>query len=171
MPRRNRLGSQIHSFKHVIDSDGALTGGGASVTTLATVVNARSDPIVITECEVGDTVNGIFLSVFAIGAGGQGLSSSINWYVAKARANQNPVSDFPNPQAVGSSPVRNQIFHQEKGLAGSADGTPMAFKGVIVVPKGMRRMRDGDSIFVKINSLDATNDATFCIRAIYKSFS
>ncbi len=169
--RRNRLGTQVHSVKHIVDVSGALTGGASSVFNISKVVNARSDPFDPTECVVGENVNGIFLSVFVIGATGAPLNGPIDWYIAKARNAQNIVSDFPNPQATGISPMRSQIFHEEKGLAGSGDGTPMAFKGVIVIPPGMRRQRDGDQFFLKVRSEDATSDAQFCVKAIYKSFS
>ncbi len=76
----------------------------------------------------------------------------------------------PDPANAGISKVRNQIIHMEKGLAGSGDGTPMAFKGVIAIPRGMRRMREGDQWNIVLNSKDATNDATFCLKAIYKSW-
>jgi len=165
------MGTQIHSVKHIIDASGGLTGGVAALVPLSKVVNARTEPFDPLETVVGESVNGIFLSVFMIGSTGSGLQGQLDWYIAKSRAAQTPISDFPNPQATGISPVRSQIFHEEKGLAGSADGTPMAFKGVVVIPRGMRRQRDGDQFFIKIRSEDATNDAQFCVKAIYKSFS
>ncbi len=169
--RGSKMGTQIHSLKHIIDSSGALSGGATSVNVIASTVNSRADPFNPVELVVGETVNAFFLSVFIIGSTGAPINGQIDWYIAKSRANQNPVNDFPNPQATGISPVRNQIFHEEKGLAGSGDGTPMAFKGVVVIPRGMRRVRDGDQFFIKIRSEDATNDAQFCIKAIFKSFS
>ncbi len=103
-----------------------------------------------------------------IGASGGGLNNSLNWYISKEHTGQ--AGDFPQPSETGVSALRNQIFHEEKGLAGSADGTPMAFKGVIVIPRGMRRMREGDVIALHLRNLDVTNDANFCIKAIYKSY-
>ncbi len=169
--RGSRLGTQIHSVKHIVDVSGGLTGGASAVVPISKVVNSRTEPFDPLECVVGETVNGIFLSVFTIGATGAPLNGPIDWYIAKARNAQSIVSDFPNPQATGISPMRSQIFHEEKGLAGSGDGTPMAFKGVVVIPRMMRRQRDGDQFFMKIRSEDATSDAQFCIKAIYKSFS
>ncbi len=104
-----------------------------------------------------------------LGASGGGLQASLNWYIAKLHAGQT-VSDFPGADATGNSQLRNQIIHQEKGLAGSQDGTPMGFKGVIVVPRGMRRMREGDQWFISLKNQDGVNDAIFCIRSIHKSF-
>ncbi len=168
---RNRLGTMIHSIKHVVETEGNVVASSRSLVPLGDAVITRSTPFNPVEIELGEKVNGIFLSVFAIGSTGAGQSGAIQWYIAKLRAGQNPSTDFPAPQLVGTSEVRSQIFHQEKGLAGSADGTPMVFKGVIVVPKHMRRMREGDQFFFAINNTDPTNGVNFCVRAIYKSFS
>ncbi len=166
MPR-----NKITSVKHVIDSEGQLTGGAVSITEIAKVVTARSATFNPLESVIGESIYGIFLSIFIIGATGAPLNGSINWFIGKSRSGQSSVTNFPDPGNTGTSNVRNQIFHEEKGLAGSGDGTAMAFKGVIKVPKGFQRMREGDSMFIKINSQDGTNDAQFCIKAIYKSFS
>ncbi len=168
--RRNRLGTQINSVKHIIDSEGALSGGAISTTPIGTAVTVRSAVFNPEELALGENVNGFFISVFIIGATGAPLNGSIDWYIAKLRGGQT-IGDLPAPNNAGISELRNQIFHQEKGLAGSGDGTPMAFKGVIAVPKGMRRTRSGDQYVIALSSGDATNDATFCIKAIYKSFS
>ncbi len=169
MPRRS-LGNQVHSIKHVVDAEGALSGGVTSFTRIGDAVVTRSGTFNPTEIEVGEIVNGFYISVFVIGSTGAPLNGSINWYIIKTRAAQT-VAEIPVPSSVGTSDIRNQIFHQEKGLAGSGDGTPMAFKGVIVVPKGMRRTRAGDRYEIVLQSIDGTNDAQFCIQAIYKTFS
>ncbi len=171
--RRSRLGTQIHSIKHVVDISGALAGAGQSVNEIAQGVVTRTTPFNPNEVIVGETVNGIFLSIFVLGATGSGLDGPIDWYIAKSRSGQTfgGGGDFPQPGNTGVSSVRNQIFHEEKGLAGSADGTAMVFKGVVVIPKSMRRMREGDTFTIAIRSADNTNNANFCIKAIYKSFS
>ncbi len=169
--RGSRMGTQIHSIKHVEDTEGELTGGNSVVIPLTVVAPARDDPFVPGQIVVGETVNAFYITLFVIGATGAPLNGAIDWYIGKLRSGQNNVTDFPTPNAVGPSSVRNQIFHQEKGLAGSGDGTAMAFKGVIVLPRGMRRQRSGDEIFIKLRSGDIVNNATFCLQAIFKSFS
>ncbi len=159
--------SPINSIKHIIDSDGALAGGGNSVNDIATAVPNVGATFVPVEVRVGATINAFFLSIFIIGASGSGLSSSLNWYIIKTHGDQ---TTLPTPGFTGNSDVRNQIFHEEKGLAGSADGTPMVFKGVIMVPRGMRRMREGDKFIIVLRNGDSTNDANFCVKAIYKSY-
>ncbi len=166
--RRSR--NPIQSVKHVVDVEGALSGGTTSDVPLSATVESRATPFNPIECVIGETVNGIFLSIFIIGATGAGQAGSLNWYIGKSRAGQT-IASFPAPALTGASDLRNQIFHEEKGLAGSADGTPMAFKGVVVIPRGMRRMRSGDQFFVKLRATDNINDVNFCVKAIYKSFS
>ncbi len=135
------------------------------IANTVTVKSASFDP---TEVGIGDKINGFFLSIFIIGSSGAPITGSINWYIIKLHTAQ---TGPPNPGATGVSTLRNQIFHEEKGLAGSGDGTPMAFKGVIAVPRSMRRMRQGDSFEVVIRLNDADQSAGFCLKAIYKSFS
>ncbi len=165
---RSRLGSQIHSIKHVVDTEGGLLAGVNSDNVITNALNQRRDPFQPIDVETGDQVNGFFVSLFVIGSTGAPVVGSINWYIAKVRNGQNFGSAFPDAGNTGTSNVRNQIFHEEKGLAGSGDGTPMAFKGVIVVPKNMRRQREGDQFVIRITSVD---DAQFCLKVIYKSFS
>ncbi len=168
--RNSRLGNKINRIKHVIDSEGVLAGGVNSINNIANSVTARAGVFNPVEVEVGATINAFYVTLFVIGATGAPLNGAIQWYIAKQRSGQNSTADFPDPNNVGVSNLRNQIFHQEKGLAGSGDGTAMVFKGVIVVPKGMRRQRDGDQFFIKLNSGDTTNDATFCIQVHYNEF-
>ncbi len=168
--RRGSALRPINSIKHIIDTDGTLleNGTNVSVTIAVTVPNTDSSTFSPGDIRLGGKINGFFISLFVLGASGAAIGASVNWYIIKHHANQGV---DPDPSNTGVSPVRNQIFHQEKGLAGSGDGTPMAFKGVIVIPKGMRTMREGESfrIVLALNGL-ATSDANFCLKAIYKSF-
>ncbi len=170
MPRfRSR--NPIDSVKHIIDSQGTLLETGVKVEIpIATAVPVRSDPFNPAEVTFGRTINAFFITSFILGATGGGIGpGNINWYIIKIHAGQE--SSTPDAQSVGVSSLRNQVIHQEKGLSGSQDGTPMAFKGVIVIPKGMRRMREGDEWRFVINlTASATADAVFCFRSIHKSF-
>ncbi len=162
--------SPINRTKHVVDSSGASTSV-SSVSVVARGVERRSaapfDPV---ECILGSSVNAFFVSFFVIGSTGAPLSGPIDWYFAKARVGQDPNTDFPDPGQTGPSEIRNQIYHEEKGLSGSGDGTPMVFKAVIAVPKGQRRIRASDQFFFKLkaNGSDTNN---FCIKVIYNEFA
>ncbi len=163
-----RAKSPINSVKHILDTSGALTGGGNSVSTIAVgVPNVDSGTFQPGDIRTGGTINGFFISVFVIGATGAPLTAPIDWFLGKFHDGQ---VAHPTPGSTGTSKLRNQIIHEEKGLAGSGDGTPMVFKGVIAVPRGMRRMREGDEWRLVLRSADMTVDATFCVKAIYKSY-
>ncbi len=170
MPFRSRLGTQIHSVKHVVDSNGALTGTIQSFSVVGNAVVVRNAVFNPTEIVVGETINAFFIELFILGATGSTPTQPQEWYIAKIRGGQT-TADLPAANEVGTSELRNQIFHMEKGLTASGDGTPMVFKGVIVVPRSMRRTREGDQFVIGIRNLDATVDSNFCILTIYKSFS
>ncbi len=166
--QRSQAMRPVNSIKHILDVEGALTGGIGSTSLICTAVpNVDTAVFQPGDVRVGSTVNGFFLSVFIIGATGAPVNGSANWYIAKRHSGQT----LPAAGATGTSDVRNQIIHEEKGLIGSGDGTAMAFKGVIKVPKGIRRMREGDAWAISIRMpSQGADDAQFCIKAIYKSY-
>ncbi len=159
----------INSVKRIIDTTSVLTGGLPVQTTFANAVASRSDPFQPADLVIGETFNGIFVSVFVIGSSGTVPPSAIDWFIIKIHSGQ--AGSIPNGGQTGTSELRNQIIHEEKGLSGSGDGTPMAFKGVIVIPKGMRRMREGDEWRLVVQSLSqGAVDLNVCVKVIYKSY-
>ncbi len=160
----------VQRIKHIIDAEGTLAAGTNQVVPLATVVNAKNPSFQPVETLVGESINGFFISLFVIGDTGAPVNGSINWFIAKAREGQDPLTTFGAPGNTGITLTRNQIFHEEKGLVGSGDGTAMAFKGVIAVPRGMRRQREGDELFIKLRA-NGNDSAQFCLKAIYNSYS
>ncbi len=133
MPRFRSSRSPINSVKHVVDTEGALLIGGSDVP-IAVAVDTPTTPFKPGDIVLGSNVSSFYLSIFFIGSTGAPVVGSVGWYIAKIRGGQT-VADLPNPSNTGTSQLRNQIFHEEKGLVGSGDGTAMAFKGVIRVPR------------------------------------
>ncbi len=166
--RRGRARSPINSIKHIVDSEATLTGGIGSLNPIAVAVpNVDTSVFKPGDIRVGGTVNGFFLSIFVIGSTGSPVNGAIDWFLIKLHDQQ--IS--PSPGQTGVSMIRNQIIHEEKGLVGSGDGTAMVFKGVVAVPKGMRRMREGDQWVISIRATNqGADDAQFCLKAIYKSY-
>ncbi len=160
----------VSSIKHIIDATGALSNTRV-VVPLLTAIGDDPNPFDPSKVKFGASVNGIYLSLFIIGSSGTAVQGPQDWYIGKRHAGQDVLSDMPIPGQTGLSLLRNQVIHEEKGLVGSGDGTAMAFKGVIVIPRGMRRMREGDEWFVVLRSGDNTNNPEFCLKAIFKSFS
>ncbi len=171
MPFRRRGSSirPVNRLKHIVDAEGGINGVTNNTVIFARARNVRADPFDPTEVLVGSTINGIFITVFAIGSTGAPVQESVNWFLFKQRTGQ--AGSIPLAGETGVSTVRNQIFHEEKGLVGSGDGTAMAFKGVIAIPKGMRRMREGDELKLLIRTNSATaGEANFCAKVIYNEF-
>ncbi len=171
MPFRRGYSSKrpVNSVKHIVDTFGELAGAVDSGNIFATTVpNTDSVTFNPVSVRMGATVNAFFISLFIIGATGAPLNGPLDWFLIKTHTGQ--AAQVPSPGATGTSNLRNQIIHEEKGLAGSGDGTAMAFKGVVMIPRGMRRFREGDNWRIVIRSEDTTNNAQFCLKVIYKSY-
>ncbi len=126
---------------------------------------------------VGATVNNIFLSMFFYTEGGEIASEVplVDWYIIKnpgsAWGTTFDATNLPTPGATGSHINKRHIFHTEKELSGGGDaslsGVPMVFKGVISIPRHMRRVGSDDVILIAGRANFATK---FCCQAIYKHF-
>ncbi len=167
--RRGNSLRPVNSIKHIIDTEGVWTDVTSLSPIAVAVPNVDTTTFKPGDIRVGATVNGFFLSIFAIGSTGAPVAGSINWYLIKVHGGAQ-INALPVPGQTGTSDIRNQIIHEEKGIPGSGDGTPMVFKGVIAIPRGMRRMREGDQWTIGAVSSVAGNDVNFCIKAIYKSY-
>ncbi len=165
--RRGRSLTPINSIKHILDIEGVWTSAASESVIAVAVPNVDTTTFKPGDIRVGGKINGIFFSVFAIGDTGAPVAGSVNWYFVKKHTGQG--ASTPIAGQTGTSPMRNQIIHEEKGVPGSGDGTPMVFKGVIAIPRGMRRMREGDSWSIIANTTTASQ-VNFCIKAIYKSY-
>ncbi len=165
MPRyRRSFKSPINSIKNIVDSTN-LGVGAAAITNLR-ICTAENDYVgAVAGCKTGSTINGIYLFFQIISTLG---TANADWYLWKGPASIG--ASMPVPGATGGSPSRKYILHEEKGIPGNAgDGAyPLTFKGVIVIPKGRRRMAEDDIIELKFRSADIHNA---CMKCIYKFYS
>ncbi len=167
----------IKGIKHIVEASNI---SAATVNSVGMVILNGVDQYTLADvdgCPAGSKVNGIFLSIFIISEGGE-LATEVplaDWYIIVDKGNQMgstfSATRLPTPGATGSHIMKSKIIHTEKGLAGGGDlslnGVPMIFKGVIVIPKGMRRVASNDQIKLCIR----TNfDSKFCVQAIYKHY-
>ncbi len=153
----------INSVKNIVESTGNALAATNTEHSMAIAVDATTG--LATDATVGSSIKSFFISLDFLSDAAP--TASTDWFLAKRHTGQ-AFADFPAPSGVGGHGMRNQVFHQEKALAGVADGgTPMSFKGVIRVPKGMQRMREGDVWFI---SSRMTNAGKFCFRTIYKYY-
>ncbi len=168
-PRLSMGKRPVHSIKSIVDSSGGLVGATSSVNDIAVAVNTLPGVTVPNNVMVGSTINAIYLSVYILGDTG-GAGGTVNWILFKNPANLMAGGDLPIPGNTGVASNRRFIFHEEKGLFPSLDGTPMIFKGWIKIPPRFRRMGDDDKWQVILRT-QGTDTANFCVQAIYKSYS
>ncbi len=177
MPFRRNL-QVINRRKNVVDQSGILAAGVNTVLDNIITVVDQADLASVDEVTTGSRVNGFFMSFFAIAEGGEIANEVplVDWYVIKdsggAFGTTFDATHLPTPGATGSHVNKRWIIHEEKGLAGGGDaslsGVPMIFKGVLGVPKHMRRMAISDRFRFIARANFATKQ---CTKFIYKWYS
>ncbi len=155
----------INRIKHVVDSQLGLVLG---VQLEKTLVESNDDPVLANTNEVitGSTVNAIYLNVEAYATTAGALA---NLYIIVGK---NPGTNLAGiaPNLVGASDNKRYVIHQEmKMLEQSVNGNPRTiFNGVIVIPKGYRRMGPNDIIYIRF--LAPGVNANVCFQCHYKEF-
>ncbi len=171
----------INSVKNIVETSGILPA--TTNTVIQTIVTAvEPSAVALSDLDgiaKGSKVNGIFLSLFFTSEGGE-LATEVpllNWYIIKDQGNNMATAGFavnglPTPGGQGAHENKRFVLHSEQGLTGGGDaslsGVPMVFKGVIVIPKGMRGFRINDTVHICARSNFNTK---FCLQAIYKWYS
>ncbi len=163
--RRSNL-RPVHRIKHVVDRQFGTPLNVASDTVLVDSVDA---PVLAQtdEVETGSTVNGIYIRAEVVNTGSAGVLANAYFMVFKNPGNN---LTFPNPNVVGADDNKKYVIHQEMVMLQQiTNSNPRTvFNGVIVIPKGYRRMAINDRINIRVFSPGiATN---WCIQAHYKEF-
>ncbi len=138
----------------------------------------QADLTSVDEVNTGSTISSFYMSCFFIAEKGDVASEVplVDWYVIKDAAGAFgttfDATHLPTPGNTGAHANKRFILHTEKGLAGggtaSLAGVPMIFKGVIRIPKGMRRVAINDRFrFVARSNFNTK----FCSQFIYKWYS
>ncbi len=156
----------INRIKHVVDIQGGLVIG--TQTSTDKIINTKDAPVLanVSEVQTGATINGIFLNV-QVAATSTAALSNVYMIVYKNPGN-NIVA--PTANAVGADDNKRFVIHQEMIMnERNSTGIPRTlFKGVIVIPKGMRRCAPNDTWYVSLLAPGTTQD--YCIECIYKEF-
>ncbi len=164
----------VQSLKHVVDTNGNVSAALQSVTDLVNVVD---NPAAGTsnQVNVGSKVNAIYLRVEVVGATSAGGVDNIYMYVYK-----NPGANLGLPPAdsIGTNDNRRYVIHQEMVMLtprnlSTEPGFPRTmFKGVILIPRGYRRMGVDDKLQVILQHRagEATQVTKFCVECIYKEY-
>ncbi len=156
----------VNRIKHVVDAQFATPLNTAVNTFLINTVDtpalANTDQV-----ETGSTVNGIFLVIEAVNTGVTGVLANAYIMVYK-----NPGGNlvFPNPTAVGADDNKKFVIHQEMVMLQMQDNSNprTLFKGVIVIPKHLRRNGPNDQLIVRAFAPGV--ETNWCMQAHYKEF-
>ncbi len=157
----------INRIKHIIDVSATVTAG----STLDTVIAASTDTPTLaatTSVETAAKVNGFYLRVeVAPNETDAGAIPNVYMAVWKSPGGNITLGGINN---LGDDDNKRFVIHQEMTMINNlAGGNPRTlFNGVIVVPKGMRRMGPNDVWNVSVRST-AVNIA-FCLQCHYKEF-
>ncbi len=161
---RHRNLHPVHTMKHIIDQQGGLGIDTNDVTTLSVAVSSPNVETTANQIEQGSTINSLFLNV-QVAATSTAAIANVYMYVVKNAGNQ---LALVKGNAVGTSAIRKFIFHQEMIMTEkNTTAIPRTlFKGVLSIPKHMRRQGIDDKIEIVLFSPGVTMD--FCIQCIYK---
>ncbi len=169
MVARFRSMHPVNRTKHVIDVQTAVAVNTQIVNPVAVAVNS---PTLASphEVELGSTINGIYLTVEAVASESSTTATpNVYMYVAKNPGNN---LTLPNPNAVGVDDNKRFIIHQEMVMINAVDGgVPRnIFKGVVVIPKGYRRMGPNDRITVTLFTPSTGVAFNACWQSHYRSY-
>ncbi len=156
----------VNRIKHVVDLQFAVAAG-ADQDVNVIFASDTPDLATPTEVETGSTVNGIYLKVEVVNTGVTGVLANAYMIVFK-----NPGGNLTTPvaNAVGIDDNKRFVIHQEMVMLNMTDnGNPRTlFNGVIVIPRGYRRMGPNDLLTVRVHSPGV--ELTGCIQVHYKEF-
>ncbi len=166
--RRNRGSSirPVHRIKHVIDNQQGIALGVQGFVDLAITVDAPTLANT-SQVETGSKINGIYLKVECAFTGATGVLANMYMMVVK-----NPGANltFPNANVVGADDNKRYVLHQEMVMMQHVDNSNprTVFNGVIVIPRGYRRMGPADTLTLFLLSPGGTMNV--CVQCHYKEF-
>jgi len=149
----------------VVDIQGGINLGTQKVEDI--VIADDAPTLAATKkVQTGSTVNGIYFKIESYATTSGALA---NFYIAIVKNPGGNVT-FPNANAIGADDNKRFVIHQEMVMFQKV--TPSnprtVLNGVVVIPKGYRRMAPNDTIQVLVFSPGVNCD--FCIEAHYKEF-
>ncbi len=164
--RRRGMGLRpVNRIKHVVDKQDALVAGTQNNFK---VIVANDAPTLSAQAQVqtGATVNAIYLAIEAVATSSAALP---NMYLAVIK---NPGGNLSLPQAnqIGTNDNKRFVIHQEMVMFQEQTGSNprTVFKGVIVIPRGYRRMAPNDELTLLL--LAPGVSVNYCIQCHYKEF-
>ncbi len=170
MPRHYRMALRpINRIKHVVDSQATL---GANVNgNFALALSTDTPALAATaNVETGCKINGFYIRLEAASNEAIDLGAIPNIYMIVWKNVGGNLVD-PVPNLIGSNDNKRFVIHQEMTMLenkGQGSNARTLFNGVIVIPKGMRRMGPNDEWQIQV--LCPALDTAVCMQAHYKEF-
>ncbi len=167
MPRFRSQLRPINSVKHVIDNQGGLIAG----TQVFVNIIEGTDAYALADVDgvpTGARVNSLFLNVQVAATGTAALA---NVYMMVYKNPGTNIVTVPDANVIGASDFKKMVFHQEMIMTEkNTTAIPRTlFKGVLKLPRHMRRIGADDQIIVALLSPGVTYD--YCVQCIYKHYS
>ncbi len=165
--RRGNSLRPINSVKHVIDNQGGLVAGTQATVSLVEGTNsyaiANADGV-----PTGSKVNSLFLNVQVAATGTAALA---NIYMMLYKNPGSNITVIPDANTIGTSDFKKLVFHQEMIMTEkNTTAIPRTlFKGVLMIPKHMRRIGADDEIRIALLTPGVTYD--YCVQCIYKHYT
>jgi len=157
----------VNRIKHVTDFAATLA---AALQLDMILIQANDNPVLAntTEVQTGSKVNGVYLDI-QVAASENVVGGIANVYLIVTKSPGGNIT-LPVPNLVGGNDNKRFVIHQEMlMLQNSLEGNPRSlFKGVISIPKGMRRFAPNDVLFASV--ISPTVNITVCEQSIYKEF-
>ncbi len=153
----------------MFDSSGTFGAGGLGSFPIALATDTPT-LAATNSVETGAKINGFYIRLEVASNEAIDLGAIPNVYMILAK-NTGGNLTLPLPNLVGGNDNKRFVIHQEMTMIenkGQGSNSRTLFNGVIVVPKGMRRMAPND--LWSLNILSPALDIAACIQVHYKEF-
>ncbi len=159
----------VNRIKHVVDLAGTVAANVKGVNNIATATDTPT-LAVTSSVETGSKINGFYIRAEIASNEAQDVGAIPNAYLIVWK-NTGGNLTRPEPNLVGGNDNKRFVIHQEMSMienTGKGGNARTLFNGVVVVPKGYRRMGPNDVWEVLI--LCPQLDTAQCIQVHYKEF-
>ncbi len=167
--RRAMAMRPVNRIKHVVDLSGTIAANANGVFNIATATDTPT-LAVTSSVETGSKINGFYIRAEIASNEAISLGAIPNVYLLIWK---NPGGNLVRPTINSAGDDDNKRFyvHQEMSMIenkGQGSNARTLFNGVVVIPKGYRRMGPNDVWEVLI--LCPALDTAQCIQVHYKEF-
>ncbi len=167
---RRRMLAPINSVKHYVQRF-LTTVSGATVLNVtivdAVVVSAISTPEEVLE---GSVIKAVWIEIWAIGQGAEGVVSAFSFSLEKVPAAATPMTSAQS-LALMTYPNKKNILYTTQGNIGSdigANAVPV-LRQWFAIPKGKQRFGLGDKLILNLANVAAV-DLQVCGIFTYKEY-